>query len=488
MPRESLEPAGGNRADDLPIIPVILCGGSGVRLWPLSRPNVPKQMLALAGPEPLLVSTVRRLDGIVSRPSIIVCGRDQHFLTGEILARAGHEIGVFIQEPVARNTAPAIAAAALVAFSLSPSAILIVQPSDHAIADLAAFQTTIKDACRVAADGRKLVVLGVPPRHPETGFGYIERGEPIVGHGAFTVRRFVEKPDRDRAAEMLRSGSWFWNAGIFVFSAATILEELAALRPDILAACRAALERATREGTAYILDRDSFAAAEAISIDHAVMEKSRHLAVVPLAAGWSDIGSWEALWESGQRDAAGNVVQGDVVCMDSRDSYLRSEGRLLACIGLEKTVVVATGDAVLVADRAHGQQVRQLVEQLQAGKRREGLESRLVVRPWGTYEVLAAGIGFQVKHIVVRPGARLSLQMHHKRAEHWVVVRGSALVQVGEEERRVEENESVVVPLGAKHRLANAGESPLEVIEVQCGVYLGEDDIVRFEDAYGRVG
>jgi len=470
-----------------PIVSVILSGGVGTRLWPLSRANMPKQVLPLWGGEPMISATARRLEGIAYEPPIVVCGDDQQFLVSDALGRHGLQFGTLIVEPQGRNTAPAIAVAALKAIEMSPDAVLVIQPSDHVVVDLAAYQSAVRQACQIAERQGRLVLLGVRPTSAHTGYGYIEYGEPISdGVEGFGVRQFVEKPDAERAAEFVRSGTWLWNAGIFVFTARAILEELASLRPDILDKCRIAMAHGKASGSIVRLDGEAFGAAESISIDRAVMEKSRNLAVVPVACSWTDVGSWAALWEISDRDGQDNVVAGDVECVDTLGSYLRSEDRLIVTAGLRNIVVVSTSDAVLVADRERTQELKGIVEELRQRRRREVLESTKGHRPWGTFETVTTGDRFRVKRIVVEPGGQLSLQMHHHRAEHWVVVRGTALVRVNEETHLRHENESVFVPIGAKHRVANPGKIPLELIEVQVGTYLGEDDIVRFEDAYGR--
>jgi mannose-1-phosphate guanylyltransferase/mannose-6-phosphate isomerase len=479
------EPAGAMTG--APILPVILSGGLGTRLWPLSRANMPKQVLSLCGDKPMIAATARRLEGITNEPPVVVCSEDQQFLVADALGKHERQIGTLILEPIGRNTAPAITIAALTAAARSPDSILVVQPSDHVMTDLAAFQSTVQQACRIATQQRRLVLLGVRPTRAETGYGYIEPGE-ALGNGiaGFSVKQFVEKPDAERAAQFMRSESWLWNVGIFVFTARAILEELAHLNPEILDRCRSALAQSKANGSTLRLHAESFRGVESISIDHAVMEKSNNLAVVPLECSWTDVGSWAALWDIERKDQHGNVVLGDVRSVDTQGSYLRSEDRLMVSLGLRDVVVISTSDALVVADKAKCQNIKAVVESLRQDGRREVLESTKGYRPWGTFETVTTGDRFRVKRIVVEPGAQLSLQMHHHRAEHWVVVRGTALVQVNEETHLRHENESVFVPIGVKHRVANPGKIPLELIEVQVGSYLGEDDIVRFDDAYGR--
>jgi len=474
--------------DEAPIVPVILSGGIGTRLWPLSRADMPKQLLQLCSTEPMIVATAKRRTGPNSEPPIIVCSADQEFLVANALAKQELEVGSLVLEPLGRNTAPAIAVAALRAAMVSPDAVLVVQPADHVVTDPAAFQAAVRQAYRVATCHDRLVLLGARPTRAETGYGYIECGDLLEEELSAThVKQFIEKPNAERAARFAQSGTWLWNVGIFIFTAKAILEELSLLKPDLLDRCRAALAQSKRSGLSFRLDRESFAAAEAISIDHAVMEKSRRLAVVPLECDWTDIGSWASLWEIQCRDHQDNVVLGDVECLDTEGSYLRTDGKLLVSLGMKDVVVVSTPDAVLVADKHRSQEIKGVVESLRTRGRREVEESGKCHRPWGSYETVSMGDGFRVKRIIVEPGAQLSLQLHHHRSEHWVIVRGTALVRVNDETNLRRENENVFVPEGAKHRIANPGNIPLELIEVQVGGYLGEDDIVRFEDSYGRL-
>jgi mannose-1-phosphate guanylyltransferase / mannose-6-phosphate isomerase len=486
----SLSQTNGGRstyAKPAPIVPVILSGGAGSRLWPLSRADMPKQLLQLYGTEPMIVSTVRRRTGADSEPPIIACGVDQEFLVVSALAKQEIEVGSLVLEPMGKNTAPAVAVAALRAALISPDAVLVVQPADHVVADPDAFRTAVEQAYRVATCHDRIVLLGVRPARAETGYGYIECGEPLDdGVSATLVKQFIEKPDAERAERFARSGMWLWNVGIFVFTARAILEEFARLRPAILDRCRSALAQAKSNGSTLRLDRESFAGVESISIDHAIMEKSDRLAVVRLESDWTDIGSWSALWDIQSRDHEGNVIVGDVECLDTQGSYLRTDGRLLVSLGLRDAVVVSTPDAVLVADKRRSQDIKAIVEGLRGRGRREVQESARCRRPWGSYETVSMGDGFRVKRIVVDPGAQLSLQLHHHRSEHWVIVGGTALVRVNDKTELRRENQAVFIPVGAKHRVANVGNTPLELIEVQVGSYLGEDDIVRFEDSYGR--
>jgi len=435
----------------------------------------------------MIVSTVKRRTGANSEPPIIVCGADQECLVISALAKQGIQVGSLVLEPMGRNTAPAVAVAALRAALISPDAVLVVQPADHIVADPEAFHVAVEQAHQVATCRDRIVLLGVQPPRAETGYGYIECGERLDGGMSATlVKQFVEKPDAERAERFVRSGMWLWNAGIFIFTARTILEEFARLQPAILDGCRSALAQSQSNGTTLRLDRESFAGVESISIDHAIMEKSDRLAVVRLESNWTDIGSWSALWEIESSDREGNVIVGDVECLDTQGSYLRTDGRLLVSLGMKDAVVVSTPDAVLVADKRRSQEIKAVVEGLRGRGRLEVQESARCQRPWGSYETVSMGNGFRVKRIVVDPGAQLSLQLHHHRSEHWVIVRGTALVRVNSKAELRRENEAVFVPVGAKHRVANVGNTPLELIEVQVGSYLGEDDIVRFEDSYGR--
>lgn len=466
--------------------PVILSGGSGSRLWPLSRHNQPKQFLALLGDRSLFQETALRAGRLpdVQAP-VVVCSEDHRFMVGEQLQeiRSGH--GGILLEPVARNTAPAIALAALHLVARDPAATMLVLPADHLIENEASFREAVDEATRLAADGW-LVTFGIAPEHPETGYGYIQRGEAINGAG-YQVRRFVEKPDQATAASYLAAGDYSWNSGMFMFQAQRYLDELAVHAPGILDAARKACEAARGDLDFIRIDKDAFAASSSDSIDYAVMEKTTRAAVVPVSCGWSDIGSWSALWAAAEHDADGNRHEGDVMSLDSRNNLVRAANRrMIATIGIEDVVIVDTPDATLVARKDRVQDVKHIVDRIKQSGRQEHAFHRKVYRPWGNYDSIDAGERFQVKRIVVKPGAALSLQKHHKRAEHWVVVSGVAEVTCDDKVFELRENESTFIPLGSVHRLRNKGTEPVELIEVQSGSYLGEDDIVRLEDVYGR--
>ncbi|MGY3082535.1 mannose-1-phosphate guanylyltransferase/mannose-6-phosphate isomerase [Pseudomonas fragi] len=466
------------------ILPVIMSGGSGSRLWPLSRQLNPKQFLPLANDLSMLQVTIQRLKGIDSALPLLICNEQHRFLAAEQLRQLNLEQANILLEPVGRNTAPAIALAALQACNESDDPILLILAADHLIKDVEAFQTCIQTALPLAQDG-KLVTFGIVPTHAETGYGYIEQGID-VGVGGFKVSRFVEKPDLVTAQEYLANGSYFWNSGMFMFRASRYLEELETFRPDILAACRAALAGGSQDMHFTRVDEAAFAACPDDSVDYAVMEKTADAVMVPLDAGWSDIGSWTALWDVSDKDQQGNVFKGDVLNQQSRNTYVHADSRLVATVGLDDLVIVETKDAVLVAHKDHVQDVKKIVEQLKNGSRTEHINHREVYRPWGVYDSVDNGHRYQVKRITVKPGAKLSVQMHHHRAEHWIVVSGTARVTNGEKTYLVCENESTYIPIGQIHALENPGVIPLELIEVQSGSYLGEDDIVRFEDKYGR--
>ncbi|PAA44170.1 mannose-1-phosphate guanylyltransferase/mannose-6-phosphate isomerase [Pseudomonas fragi] len=467
------------------LFPIIMAGGSGSRLWPLSRQLNPKQFLPLADADfSMLQATIQRLAGLGAELPRLICNEQHRFLAAEQLRLLGLEKAGILLEPVGRNTAPAIALAALQACSEAEDPILLVLAADHLIKDVEAFQTCIQTALPLAQDG-KLVTFGIVPTHAETGYGYIEQGID-VGVGGFKVSRFVEKPDLVTAQEYLANGSYFWNSGMFMFRASRYLEELETYRPDILAACRAALAGGSQDLHFTRVDEAAFAACPDDSVDYAVMEKTADAVMVPLDAGWSDIGSWTALWDVSDKDQQGNVFKGDVLNQQSRNTYVHADSRLVATVGLEDLVIVETKDAVLVAHKNHVQDVKKIVEQLKNGSRTEHINHREVYRPWGVYDSVDNGHRYQVKRITVKPGAKLSVQMHHHRAEHWIVVSGTARVTNGEKTYLVCENESTYIPIGQIHALENPGVIPLELIEVQSGSYLGEDDIVRFEDKYGR--
>ena len=469
--------------------PVVLAGGSGSRLWPLSRADYPKQFLALdGGDSTLLQDTVKRAGGACSRPPVLVGSERHRFLVAEQMLDMGEREAAILLEPEARNTAPAIAAAAWHVAATDPDGVMLVMPADHLIPDHDGFRHVVAEAAE-AARGGHLVTLGIAPTRPETGYGYIavERGSDVRGgSGVRPVARFIEKPDADTAASLIDGGGVYWNAGIFVFTAKTFLDTLAELAPEIHAHTRAAVDGAVRDLDFIRLDADAFARCENISVDYAVMERARHTVVLPFPAAWSDIGSWDAVHEATPADEHGNVGVGDVVHERCSNTYLRSESRLVSAFGLDNVCVIETPDAVLVADMASSQGIKTLVERLRELGRKELVEHRTVYRPWGHYDSLNMGGRFQVKRITVKPGAKLSLQKHFHRSEHWVVVHGTAIVTNGDEDIMLSENQSTYIPLGTMHRLYNPGSIPLELIEVQSGSYLGEDDIVRVGDEYGR--
>ncbi|HET7359021.1 MAG TPA: mannose-1-phosphate guanylyltransferase/mannose-6-phosphate isomerase [Rhodanobacteraceae bacterium] len=465
------------------LTPVILSGGSGTRLWPLSREAHPKQFLALTGDDSMLQATWLRVADLAGGGAPIVVTNEEHrFMVAEQLRLAGCRPAAIVLEPAGRNTAPAIAVAALQATAGGGDPLLLVLPSDHVIADEAAFRAAVR-AAMPAAEGGDLITFGIVPSAPETGYGYIKAGP---GTGVRAVERFVEKPDLASAETYVASGDYLWNSGMFLFRASRYLQELERHRPDILAACRAAFAAAARDTDFLRLDRDAFVACPSDSIDYAVMEKTDAACVLAVDAGWNDVGSWAALWDVAEHDADGNAGHGDVLALDCRDTYAWTERRLLALIGLDNVVVVDTDDALLVARKDCVQQVKDVVARLKGDARSEAVLHRKVYRPWGAYDSIDMAERFQVKRITVKPGAALSLQMHHHRAEHWIVVSGAARVTRGDEVFILGENESTFIPVGTRHRLENPGKLPLELIEVQSGSYLGEDDIVRFEDVYGR--
>jgi mannose-1-phosphate guanylyltransferase/mannose-6-phosphate isomerase len=452
----------------------------------MSRRMLPKQFLPLVSERSMLQDTILRLSGLATAAPILVSNNEHRFLVAEQLREIGVKPGAQILEPVGRNTAPAVAAAALAAVALDAEAILLVLAADHLIRDVYRFHDAIRAAARLAAAG-KLVTFGIAPDHPATGYGYIERGEPVAGHdGAFAVARFVEKPDRANAEAFLASGRFSWNSGMFVFRARRVLDELGRHAPAILAAASASWENATRDLDFHRLDTDAFAACPSDSIDYAVMEKTADAAVIPVDIGWSDVGSWSTLWDVSAKDEHGNSVRGDVHLAGTEGSFVRAESRMVSVIGGKDLVVVETDDAVLVTTRDAVQGVKDIVGHLDRAHRSEAVHHKRVYRPWGWYESVSDGDRYQVKRIMVKPGAALSLQMHHHRAEHWVVVSGTAKVTRGEDVMLVSENESTYIPLGTKHRLENPGKVALYLVEVQSGSYLGEDDIVRFEDVYRR--
>ena len=462
--------------------PVLLSGGSGTRLWPLSREAYPKQFLPLVGDDTLLQATWRRVAPLSSAAPLVVANEEHRFLVAEQLRVIGAPQARIVLEPVGRNTAPAIAAAALIAAADGGDPLLLVLPSDHVVRDPDAFRAAVRKAAP-AAEAGALVTFGIVPQAPETGFGYIqaERG----GEGVRKVLRFVEKPDAATAQGYLDAGDHYWNSGMFLFRASRFLDELGRHRPDILAAARAASAHVDPDGEFLRLDREAFAASPAESIDYAVMEKTDAAMVLPVDIGWNDVGSWSALWDVSEQDGDGNAHHGDVIAVDSRNSYAYAR-RLVALVGVDDLVVVETDDAVLVAAKDKVQEVKQVVARLKAERRSQAVLHREVQRPWGSYDSIDVGDGFQVKRIKVKPGASLSLQSHSRRAEHWIVVRGTARVTRNLDLFELHANQSTYIPIGAKHRLENPGADVLELIEVQSGDYLGEDDIVRYEDVYGR--
>lgn len=466
------------------ITPVLLSGGVGSRLWPVSRETHPKQFWPLVGELTLLQDTLLRTAGLQDTDALIVCNEDHRFMVAEQLRQGDLRAGGLILEPEGRNTAPAVALAALRAIDTDPAAILLVLPADHVIQDQDAFVAAVAAATPMAREGR-LMTFGVVPTGPETGYGYIRCGERL-GEGLFELQRFVEKPDLATAQSYLEGGDYLWNSGMFLLEAKTYLEQLGKLSPGILAACQRAMAGATTDMDFIRPDKAAFLSCPSDSIDYAVMEHTRCGGVVSLDCGWSDVGAWSALRDVAPLDENGNAAVGDVLLDNCRDSYFRSDSRLLAATGVENLVVVETADAVLVADRRRVQDVKNLVAMLREQRRPEAVEHRQVYRPWGSYESLVSAERFQVKRIIVNPGQTLSLQMHHHRAEHWIVVQGTAEVTCEDRVFMLGEDESTYIPLAHKHRLANPGRIPLELIEVQTGSYLGEDDIVRFEDVYGR--
>ena len=483
----------------LTVQPVILCGGAGTRLWPLSRAGFPKQFLCLAGDQSLFQQAVQRLRGLAANDialvaPLIVCNEDHRFLALEQLREISTAPAALLLEPVARNTAAALSLAALAAMASAPGgdAILVVTPSDHAVADLPAFTQAMQAAIREAAKN-SIVILGVKPDSPETGYGYIRASHgvsPAPTGESLAVEAFVEKPDLATAQAYFADGNYFWNAGMFVLKASVWMAALESFRPDIAAATRLAWSQRTTDQHFVRPGKTEFAAVPSVSVDYAVMERCPGsqfpIRMLPLAAGWSDLGAWDAVWQVAPKDASGNACIGDVLVTAGRKNLVHATSRLVSLVGVSDLVVVETADAVLVAERGRAQEVKAIVETLREQGREEHTLHRKVHRPWGWFDSVDEGERFKVKRILVNPGASLSLQMHHQRAEHWIVVKGVAEVTCGDSVRRLSENQSTYIPLGETHRLANPGDTPLEIIEVQSGNYLGEDDIVRFDDAYGR--
>ncbi|WP_304307100.1 mannose-1-phosphate guanylyltransferase/mannose-6-phosphate isomerase [Pseudacidovorax intermedius] len=475
------------------MIPVILSGGSGTRLWPLSRAGYPKQFLGLTEEQTLFQLTASRLAGLNGNAPVrplVVCNEGHRFIVAEQLREKGLSAHAIVLEPVARNTAPAIAAAAVTAMAAGQDPVLLVLAADHAIPDTAAFHETVR-AGLSAAEAGKLVTFGIVPTAPETGYGYISvanRIDAAAPVAPMAVQAFVEKPDLQTAQGYLEGGRHLWNSGMFLFKASAYLQELERFAPAIARAAREAVEKGKKDLDFVRLDAEAFATSPEDSIDYAVMERTDKAVVVPLRAGWSDVGAWNAVWEVSAKDAQGNAFRGDVVAHEVRNSHVHAEHRLVSVLGIQDVVVVETADAVLVASKSKVQDVKKIVEKLKADGRSEASAHRKVYRPWGAYDSIDHGDRYQVKCITVKPGEKLSVQMHHHRAEHWIVVSGTAKVQIGDKEILLSENQSTYIPLGVIHALENPGKIPLELIEVQSGAYLGEDDIVRFSDRYGRVG
>lgn len=467
------------------LLPVIMAGGTGSRLWPMSRELHPKQFLRLHSVHSMLQATLKRLDGIGVSEPVVICNEDHRFMVAEQLRQIDMLSHNIILEPVGRNTAPAIALAALNAIAQGHDPIMLVLAADHVINDVEAFHHAINLALPYAAEN-SLVTFGIVPTGPETGYGYIQRGKCENGSVAAPVQRFVEKPDSATAQSYIETGEYYWNSGMFMFRAKRYLDELEKFRPDILTACRAALDNTECDKNFINVDPDAFSACPDDSVDYAVMEKTHDAVVIPLDAGWSDVGSWSALWEVSEKDSTGNALTGDTFLYDSHDCYINTDEKLVAAVGVENLVIVNTKDAVLVADRAKVQDVKKIVEHLKKNKRSEYRRHREVYRPWGRCDILVAEKRFNVNRITVNPGEAFSLQMHHHRAEHWVVLSGTARVTTGDKTFLITENQSTFIPVAVIHRLENPGNIPLELIEIQSGSYLGDDDVIRIKDHYGR--
>ena len=468
------------------IIPVILAGGSGTRLWPLSRKHYPKQLLKLFGDKTMLQQTLLRLHGVPNlAPPIVVCNEEHRFMVAEQLHEIGQKKSSIILEPIARNTAPALALAAIHARAVGDNPILLVLSADHMIKDVDVFQIALSKAIEAANLGC-LATFGVMPTRPETGYGYIKTDNVSSSGDFFPVAQFVEKPDLTTAEKYLSEGCYYWNSGMFVFQTNVFLQELQAQSPDVVVAAEQAKVWAVQDLDFIRVDKESFAHAPNISIDYALMEKSKNVVCVPLAAGWSDVGDWKSFWDLSDKDDAGNSLIGDSIDIDSTNTLVFSQDKLVATLGVNNLMIINTPDAVLVADKSQAQQVKSIITQIEKQNRSEHLQHREIYRPWGCYDAIDSGDRYQVNRIRVKPGGSLSLQIHHHRAEHWIVVKGTALVQKGDETILLSENESTYIPVGTKHRLSNPGKIPLEIIEVQSGPYLLEDDVVRYEDSYGR--
>lgn len=465
--------------------PVIIAGGSGTRLWPLSRQLYPKQFLPLVGDKTMLQTTLERLQGLDCAPPIIVCNEDHRFIAAEQLRLSDTEHHGIILEPCGRNTAPAICLAALLAKDIDPDATLLVLPADHHMDDPLAFVAAVK-AAHQAAESGALITFGITPNHPATGYGYIKSAAPLTGGEPQKISEFIEKPNLERAEALIASGDYLWNSGIFMFRGDAFLEELQTLRRDIYSACLQSWQTSAVDIDFVRPDSNLFSACPAESIDYAVMENTANAMVMPMDPQWNDLGSWSSLLDLLPKNAQGNVEIGDSMSIDSHNNYIRGDNKLIATLGISDLVIVDTKDALLVAHKDHVEKVKQLVDQLKTEQRTEYIHHREVYRPWGKYDSMDQGSRFQVKRITVKPEAKLSVQMHHHRAEHWVVVSGTAKVSIDNVERLICENESVYIPIGAVHSLENPGKIPIELIEIQSGAYLGEDDIVRFDDRYGR--